>query len=69
MIYIVIYHSYQKKLKIDKYKKLICNLHNKKKYAVHIKSLKQALNHGLKLKSIHRIIEFNQKDGSNHISI
>ena len=33
----------------------------KKKYVVHIKSLKQALNHGLKLKNIHRIIEFNQK--------
>ena len=39
----------------------MCNLHNKKKYVVHIKSLKQALNHGLKLKRVHRIIEFNQK--------
>ena len=28
---------------------------------MHIKSLKQALNHGLKLKRVHRIIEFNQK--------
>ena len=50
-----------KRMKIDKYKKLLCNLQNKKKYVVHIKSLKQALNHGLKLKKIHRIIEFNQK--------
>ena len=48
-------------MKIDKCKKLVCNLHNKKKYVVHIKSLKQALNHGLKLKKVHRIIEFNQK--------
>ena len=32
-----------------------------KKYIVHIKSLKQALNHGLKLKTIYRIIEFNQE--------
>ena len=48
-------------MKIDKCKKLVCNLQNKKKYFVHIKSLKQALNHGLKLKKIHRIIEFNQK--------
>ena len=31
-----------KKMKIDKCKKLVCNLHNKKKYVVHIKSLKQA---------------------------
>ena len=50
-----------KRMKIDKCKKLICNLHNKKKYVVHIKSLKQALNHGSKLKKLHRIIEFNQK--------
>ena len=50
-----------KRMKIDKCKKLVCNLRNKKKYVVHIKSLKQALNHGLKLKKIHRIIEFNQE--------
>ena len=48
-------------MKIDKCEKLVCNLLNKKKYVVHIKSLKQALNHGLKLKRVHRIIEFNQK--------
>ena len=50
-----------KRMKIDKCKKLVCNLQNEKKYVVHIKSLKQALNHGLKLKKIYRIIEFNQK--------
>ena len=50
-----------RRMKISKCEKLVCNLHNKKKYAVHIKSLKQALNHGLKLKRVYRIIEFNQK--------
>ena len=50
-----------KRMKIDECKKLMCNLLNKKKYVVHIKSLKQALNHGLKLKKIHRTIEFNQE--------
>ena len=50
-----------KRMKIDKCKKLVCNLHNKKKYVVHIRPLKQALNHGLKLKKVHRIIEFNQE--------
>ena len=50
-----------RRMKIDKCKKLVCNLQNEIKYVVHIKSLKQALNHGLKLKKIHRIIEFNQK--------
>ena len=39
----------------------MCNLRNKKKYVVHIRSLKQALKHGLKLKKVHRIIEFNQE--------
>ena len=29
---------------------------------VYINSLKQALNHGLKLKKIHRVIEFNKKE-------
>ena len=50
-----------KRMKIDKCKKLVCNLLNKKKYVVHIKSLKQALNRGSKFKKVHRIIEFNQK--------
>ena len=39
----------------------MCNLRNKKKYVVHIRSLKQAVDHGLKLKKVHRIIEFNQE--------
>ena len=50
-----------KRMKIDKCKKLVCGLLNKNKYVIHIKSLKQALNHGLKLKNVHRIIEFNQE--------
>ena len=49
-------------MKIDKCKKVVCNLRNKKIYVVHIRSLKQALNHGLKLKNVHRILEFNQEE-------
>ena len=49
------------RMEINKCKKLVCYLFNKKKYVVHINALKQALNHGLKLKKIHRVIEFNQK--------
>ena len=49
------------RMEINKCKKLVCNLYDKKKYVVHIKSLKQALNHGFKLKKIHRINEFNQE--------
>ena len=49
------------RMEINKCKKLVCNLYDKKKYVVHINSLKQAFNQGLKLKKIHRIIEFNQE--------
>ena len=49
------------RMKIDKTKKLVCNLRDKKKYVVHISILKQALNHALKLKKVHRVIEFNQE--------
>ena len=33
----------------------------KKNYVVHIRSLKQALSHGLILKKVHRVIQFNQE--------
>ena len=49
------------RMEVNKCKKLVCNLFNKKKYVAHINTLKQALNHGLKLKKIHRVIEFNQE--------
>ena len=39
-----------KKEKIDKCEKLVCNIKDKEIYAVHIRALKQALNHGLKPK-------------------
>ena len=38
------------RMEINKCKKLVCNLYNKKKYVAHINTLKQTLNHGLKLK-------------------
>ena len=48
-------------MKINKYSKLVCNLYDKSNYVVHIRSLKQALNHGLILKIVHRVIQFNQE--------
>ena len=44
------------RMKIDKCKKLVCNLYDKESYFAHIRSLKQALNHGLILKKVHRIL-------------
>ena len=57
------------RMEINKCKKLVCTLYDKKKYVVHINSLKHSLNHGLKLKKIHRIIELIKKHGSNRTSI
>ena len=48
--------------KVNKVEKLICNIEDKEKYVVHIRALKQALNHGLALRKVHRVIQFNQKD-------
>ena len=47
--------------KVNKVEKLICSIEDKEKYVIHIRALKQALNHGLKLKKVHRIIQFKQK--------
>ena len=33
----------------------------KNEYVIHIRNLKQALNHGLVLKKVHRVIKFNRK--------
>ena len=37
------------------------NIEDEEKYVVHVRTLKQALNHGLILKKVHRVIQFNQK--------
>ena len=46
---------------INTTKKLVCNLNDKKNYIAHINVLKQALDHGLKLRKVHRVIEFDQE--------
>ena len=35
-------------------------MYDKAEYAIHIRKLKQALNHGLVLKEVHTVIKFNQ---------
>ena len=54
-----IYHLCEK-IKVNGVEKLVPNLYNKEKYVIHVKALKQALDHGLVLKKIHRAIEFKQ---------
>ena len=50
-----------KRTKIEKVKKLVANLHDKTEYVIQTRNLKQALNHELALKKVHRTIKFNQK--------
>ena len=50
-----------RKEKLEKIEKLVCSIEDKKKYVVHISALKHVLNHGLTLKKVHRVIQFNQK--------
>ena len=47
--------------KVNKVEKLICDIEDKKKYVIHLRALKQALNNELRLKKVHRIIQFKQK--------
>ena len=48
-------------MKLRKVGKLVANLHDKTGYVIHIRNLKQALNHGLVLRKVHRVIKFDQK--------
>ena len=46
-------------MRIEKVEKFVTNLHYKSEYVTHIRNLKQALNHGLDLKKVHRVIKFS----------
>ena len=49
------------RMKIGKCSKLVCTTQNKENYVVHIRALKQALNHELKLTEVQKIIQFDQE--------
>ena len=48
------------RMKTEKVEKLVANLHDKTEYVIHTRNLKQALNHGLVQKIVHKVIKFNQ---------
>ena len=39
----------------------MCTLYDKKNYVAHLKNIKQALQHGLKLKKVHKVVAFCQE--------
>ena len=47
------------RVKIKKYNKLVCNLYDNNNYVADIRTLKQALNHGLSFEKVHKVIQFN----------
>ena len=47
--------------KLQKVEKLVCSIEDKEEYVIHTRALKKALNNGLKLKKVHRVIKFQQK--------
>ena len=60
MICIIIYHFYQEIWKLKNVKNSFAAF-ILKKFVVHIRALKQTLNHGLILKKLHDVIQFNQE--------
>ena len=52
------YHFHHKERKLKNLEKLLTNLYDKNEYVTLIRNLKQALNHKLILKKIHRVIKF-----------
>ena len=47
-------------MKIEKAEKFVANLRDKTGYVINIRNFKQALNHRLVLKKVHRVIKSNQ---------
>ena len=54
--YLVLIKTYH----FNQEEKIVYSIEYKEKYVIHIRALKQALNHGLILKEVHRVIRFNQ---------
>ena len=48
-------------MKLNKCIKLVSHLYDKNNYVVHIRALKQALGHGIVLKKVRKVIQFNQE--------
>ena len=57
------------RMKINKCTKLTCRIQNKENYIIHLRALKQAINHGLKLEKVHKQLNLIKRHGQNLILI
>ena len=48
------------RMKIEKVEKVVPNLHDKTECVIHMRKIEKALDHGLVLKKVHKVITFNQ---------
>ena len=53
-------HFLPERMKSWKVEKFVTHLYDRKEYVIHIRKLKQELNHGLVLKKKHRVFKFNK---------
>ena len=49
------------RVKIEKFKKLLANLHDKTEYVIHIRNLKQALNLEIVMKNCIELLNLNKR--------
>ena len=61
MTFTMIYQVFPERMKIVE--KLVANLHDKTEYIIHIRKLRQVLNHGLVLKNCIELLNLNEKFG------
>ena len=59
MTFTMIYQVFPERMKIVE--KLVANLHDKTEYIIHIRKLRQALNHGLVLENCIELLNLNEK--------
>ena len=55
------------RMKIEKVENLVANLHDKTEYVIHMKNLKQTLNHGLDFKNYIEWLNLIKMIGKNYI--
>ena len=59
--YLIVIQIIPERKKVEKVEKRISSTEDKEKYVIYMRAWKQALNHWLRIKKVHRVIQFKQK--------